>query len=200
MKDVDQEEEAYLTGMVVIALRELEECREFAALIPEVRTNLVFAAEGATDRTSVIAIGGRITTVEGRPHAAGHPKPGASDHMARLIIEIMARDKRIRAGINFRNDPSISAWLARYCEERGWVFSWIDRSAEPPSFQQGDGNSMPWKVAEAIRSAGDRIPKIFYESGAVGKEPVSVLIGEDPLTVVKEMCDIARAYGVCNAI
>jgi hydroxymethylpyrimidine/phosphomethylpyrimidine kinase len=53
---------------------------------------------------------------------------------------------------------------------------------------------MPWKVAEAIRAAGDCVPKIFYETGAVGKEPVSVLVGKDPIEVAEQACEIARLY------
>ena len=39
------------------------------------------------------------------------------------------------------------------------------------------------------------MPKMFYETGAVGKEPVSVLVGPDPITVAEEICEIARRYG-----
>ena len=53
---------------------------------------------------------------------------------------------------------------------------------------------MPWKVAEAVRAAGNRAPKIFYETGALGKEPVSVLVGGDPIEVVEQVCEIARRY------
>jgi len=53
---------------------------------------------------------------------------------------------------------------------------------------------MPWKVKEAVRAAGGKAPKLFYETGAVGKEPVSVLVGADPLVVVEEACAIARLY------
>ena len=53
---------------------------------------------------------------------------------------------------------------------------------------------MPWKVGEAVRAAGGRAPKIFYETGAVGKEPVSVLVGRDPLEVAGQICTLARDY------
>ena len=46
----------------------------------------------------------------------------------------------------------------------------------------------------AIDAAGGRVPKVFYETGAVGKEPVSVLIGKDPIVVAEQVCEIARLY------
>ena len=70
----------------------------------------------------------------------------------------------------------------------------IDRNREPEEIKETEGASMPWKVAEAIRAAGGRPPKIFYETGAVGKEPVSVLVGKDPIEVSEQICEIARLY------
>jgi predicted fused transcriptional regulator/phosphomethylpyrimidine kinase len=38
------------------------------------------------------------------------------------------------------------------------------------------------------------VPKVFYETGAVGKEPVSVLVGRDPVGVAAQACELARKY------
>jgi predicted fused transcriptional regulator/phosphomethylpyrimidine kinase len=132
--------------------------------------------------------------VNGQPHAAGKPRFGASSHMARLIVEVGKRDQSIRAGIDFANDPKLANWLEEYCKTKGWTFSVIDRRNEPEDIREAEGQSMPWKVAEAIRAAGGCVPKIFYETGAVGKEPVSVLVGEDPIEVAEQACKIARLY------
>ena len=114
--------------------------------------------------------------------------------MARLIIEIRKVDPTIRAGIDFANNPNLAVWLERYCREKGWTFSAINRGNEPPEIRETEGASMPWKVAEAIRAAGGMVPKIAYETGAVGKEPVSVILGKDPITIARELCDIAKMY------
>ena len=181
-------------GMMALALDQIENCPEFAGIIPEVRSNLVFAREGAKTREDLLAIDGRITVVDGMPHAAGKPKLGASSHMARLIIEYRKYDPSVRAGIDFANTPDLTRWLEQYCTMNGWVFSVIDRRNEPEEIKEAEGASMPWKVKEAIRAAGDRSPKIFYETGAVGKEPVSVLVGRDPLEIVSQICTIAKLY------
>jgi hydroxymethylpyrimidine/phosphomethylpyrimidine kinase len=186
------EEEIEMYGRMSVALNILEGCQEFAALIPEVRTNLVYARPGASTRYDVLGIDGRITVVNGHPTAAGKPRFGASSHMARLIVEMGKADASVRAGINFANDLGLARWLESYCQSRGWTFSVIDRRNEPEEVKEAEGASMPWKVGEAIRAAGGRVPKIFYETGAVGKEPVSVLVGEDPIEVAEEACKIAR--------
>jgi predicted fused transcriptional regulator/phosphomethylpyrimidine kinase len=181
-------------GRMAVALEIIEGCREFAAMIPEVRTNLVYASQNAKTREDVLAIDGRITVVKGMPHAAGKPRFGASSHMARLIIEIRKVDPSIRAGVDFANDPRLARWLEDYCRTKGWIFSVIDRRNEPEEIKEAEGASMPWKANAAIEAAGGRVPKIFYETGAVGKEPVSVLIGEDPIAVAMQVCEIARLY------
>ncbi|MDM7934937.1 MAG: thiamine-phosphate synthase family protein, partial [Methanothrix sp.] len=80
--NLDEEIEMY--GQISLALNIIEGCSEFAALIPEVRANLVYARPYARSREHVLGIDGRITVVNGMPHAAGKPRFGASSHMARL--------------------------------------------------------------------------------------------------------------------
>jgi predicted fused transcriptional regulator/phosphomethylpyrimidine kinase len=189
---MDEEIEMY--GRMAVALNILEGCQEFADLIPEVRTNLVYARPGAKTRYEVLGIDGRITVVNGLPHAAGKPRFGASSHMARLIVEIGKADPSVRAGIDFANDPGLAKWLEDYCQTKGWTFSVIDRRKEPEEIKEAEGASMPWKVLEAIRAADGLVPRIFYETGAVGKEPVSVLVGRDPIEVAEEISKIARSY------
>lgn len=188
------EEDIDMYGRMAIALGIIEGCQEFAALIPEVRTNLVFARARAKTRFEVLAIDGRITVVNGQPQASGKPRFGASSHMARLMVEVGKRDPDIRAGIDFANDPAFAGWLDEYCKSKGWTFSMIDRRNEPEDIREAEGASMPWKVAEAIRAAEGCVPKIFYETGAVGKEPVSVLVGKEPIEVAEQACEIARLY------
>jgi hydroxymethylpyrimidine/phosphomethylpyrimidine kinase len=183
-----------MRGAFELALDRIEACRVFAALIPEVRSNLVYAKEQAITRDDVLAVDGRITVIQGMPSASGKPRFGASSHMARLIIEVRKTDPTLRAGIDFANNPVLAAWLKDYCHEHGWVFSIIDRRNEPEEIRAAEGASMPWKVGEAIRAAGGRAPKIFYETGAVGKEPVSVLVGRNPQEVAEQICTLAQEY------
>lgn len=181
-------------GRMTSALLNLERCHEFASLIPEVRTNMVYAKSGARDPADVLAIDGRITVVSGVPKAAGQPRFGASNHLARLIIGIMESWPGMRTAINFSNTPDLARWLEVYCQKKGWAFAVIDRQAEPEVFRGVEGSTMAWKAKEAVRAAGNRAPKIFCDAGAFGKEPVSVIAGEDPISVAEELCEIARQY------
>jgi len=191
---VKNNEQTELYGKICEAIAYIENCKEFASLIPEVRTNLVYAASDAEGAEDVLGIDGRITIVNDMPCAAGRAKFGASSHMARFIIELKKIDPSVRAGINFACNPDLIILLEEYCREKGWLFSVIDRTREPKEVKEKEGASMPWKVREAIKGAGGKVPKLFCESGAVGKEDLLALVGNDPIEVAKEVCEIASLY------
>lgn len=181
-------------GRMTIALGEIEACREFVAIIPEVRTNMVFAEPHAKTPDEVMAVDGRITIVNDMPRAAGRVRFGASGHMARLIISLMKTDPTIRAGIDFSNPPGFAEWLIPYCRKNGWTLSMIDRRNEPDGLKGMEGSSMQWKAAEAVRVAGGRVPDIICDAGGPGKEPVCILVGKEPIGVARDVCGIARAF------
>jgi hydroxymethylpyrimidine/phosphomethylpyrimidine kinase len=192
------DERIELLGKMAVAIEHIEACREFATLIPEVRTNLVFASQNARGPEDVAAVDGRITTVEAMPKAAGRAKLGASSHMARLVIALNRIHPEIRSGINFASNPDLARWLEGYCQGKGWTLSLIDRKDEPEDVKVTEGASMGWKAGEAIRIAEGSAPKLFYETGDVGKEPVSVLVGGDPIQVAEEVCELAREYAAAR--
>jgi hydroxymethylpyrimidine/phosphomethylpyrimidine kinase len=181
-------------GNLVRAVHILEASEAFASLIPEVRVNIVYALSNASKIEDVAAIDGRITLVKGKVRAVGYPRFGASDHMARLIIEVMKYDRSYRAGINFAWSPELSDFLKSYALEKGWSFAWIDRTKEPEEVMKVDGKSMPWKVQELLKAGRGKIPKIFYESAGWGKEPLFVLLGENAVKVALEVIDISEAW------
>jgi len=191
---MDLNEKVDMIGRLYLGLEQIEECAEFSVLIPEVRTNFVYASKESTTPEDVLAVDGRISVVDGFPKAIGKIKFGASGYMAHLLLEIRKKDPEIRSIIDFANNPDIADFLKTYCKKKGWDFSVVDRSREPENLKDAEGEAISWKVEEAIRAAGGKMPRIFYETGAVGKEPVSILVGKDPIEVAKQMCELARSY------
>ncbi len=180
-----------ILGNLVVAVDMLERCSEFAGLIPEVRVNLAYALPGATSSREVAAIEGRITRVRGLPRASGLPAFGASDHMARLLIEVRKYEPAIDAGINFRCDQTIIEVVKDYCLEQKLLFGWIDRSREPAAVAERDGSSMPWKIKQLVDSSHG-MPRLFYEGSGWGKEPLFVALGSDAVSVAEIAIEIAR--------
>ena len=191
MSNTEQAE--MVLGNLVRAIRLLEDCPEFASLVPEVRVNLTYALPGARTPDEVAAVDGRITAVRGYPHASGLPKWGASDHMARLIIEVRQYDATFNAGINFKCDAAIIEVVQKYCAEKGILSGWIDRTKEPAEVAGPDRNSMPWKIKQ-LATNYNGIPRLFYEGEGWGKEPLFVALGSDAVEVAGIAIEIARRY------
>ena len=188
------EDQIDMFGRMTIALEEMEACRELAMLIPEVRTNMVFAPPLVKTPDEVLAIDGRITIINGMPRAAGRVRFGTSEHMARLVIGLMKTDPSIRAAIDFANPPGFAEWLTGYCRKNGWTLSLIDRQNEPRELAAKEGSSMSWKAKESVQAAGGSVPKITCDAGGMGKEPICVIVGNEPIGLARDLCGIARAY------
>ncbi len=171
------------------AVKILQNSKEFAAFIPEVRSNIVMAKENAKDVDDIAGIPGRITTVHGKPRVFMDPEFGVSSHMARLILSIMKHDSSKRSAMNIiYNDKIINI-----CEKLGLKISFYDRKDEPEDIMKVEGGTIPWGVETSIKKIDD-IPDVIYHKGAWGKEPSISLIGSDAVDVAKMAVCIARLF------
>lgn len=190
---IQSEEDEKILGNIVLALHKLESCAEFVHLIPEVRVNIAYARQKANSPDDVAAVDGRITVVNGMPKASGLPKWGASDHMARLIMETRKYSSEINAGINFKCDAQIIKVVKEFCSKNHISFGYIDRKQEPEDITLEDKKSMPWKIKQ-LKDKYNSVPKIFYESEGWGKEPLFVITGKDALEVTEIAISIAKQF------
>ncbi|OYD15266.1 hypothetical protein CH330_06155 [candidate division WOR-3 bacterium JGI_Cruoil_03_51_56] len=172
----------------------LEACSEFSALVPEVRTNFVYALADAKTASDIAGVDGRITVVEGMPKASGPVRFGVSDHLARRIIEFRKYDKTIRSALNFRWNETILEFIQADCKEKRLELGVVDRKEEPKELIGKDKGSMSWKVKQLVESCGGKIPPVFYETRGWGKEPLFILVGSDPLELAEQAIDIASGF------
>ena len=185
------EEIDYIIGCLCRGISILEKSREFADIIPEVGTNVVFSIKNPQTTYDIVAIPGRIRKIRGYPKAHERPERGASDHLARFILEIRKYDNTIRSAINFGYNERIAEVLKIYAKNKGYRIGMVDRRKEPEDIKNIDGASMPWKVKKTIDYAGG-VPRIKCEFGGEGKEDLSLLLGNDPVEIVKESILIAK--------
>ncbi len=169
----------------------LENSSEFAALIPEVRSNLVMAVEGAERIEQVVGIPGRITIVNGKPISVMEPDFMSSSHMARLVLSVMKHDPTKKSALNMKYDPMI----LEICEKLGLKVSSYNRAQEPEDVKEVEGGTIPWGVEIAIENAGT-IPDVIYHEGAWGKEPMICLVGSDAVEVAEMGICIARLFDI----
>ncbi len=176
------------------AVEIIEHSPEVVPLIPEVRTNIAFALPDAKTPNDVAAVDGRITVVNNLPKAAGPVRFGASDHLARLIIELRKYDRQIRSALNFRYNEKIHQFVAEWARQRGKKIGIIDRTKEPSEIIGKDRMSAPWKVQAILSSTNGVVPEIVYETKGWGKEPMFLFTGRDPVALAEQLMKIARDF------
>jgi hydroxymethylpyrimidine/phosphomethylpyrimidine kinase len=160
----------------------LESSLEFPKLIPEVGCNIGMAISDADSYKDVAAVEGRIVRHRGRAVPVGCVDFGASRHVARIIISSLRYNPEIRAAINVKY--SMEALAA--CIEMKLGISSFDRAEEPEST-----NTMDWGTAEAIKKYGS-VPKVIYDKGGPGKEPMIRLLGKCATEVAKLAVELAE--------
>jgi predicted fused transcriptional regulator/phosphomethylpyrimidine kinase/diadenosine tetraphosphate (Ap4A) HIT family hydrolase len=176
---------------VKIGAEILGKSSEFAAIIPEVNSNLVMALEGADKIDQVVGIPGRIIKINGLAKTVMEPDFMSSSHMARLVLSIMKHNPSLRSAINVLYDPVI----LDICEKLGLKISSYDRAYEPPEIRDVEGGTIPWGVETAIEKLGE-IPDIIYHEGAWGKEPMICIVGIDAVEVAEMAVCIAKLYDI----
>lgn len=174
------ESERYRTWKRVYDAVKLLESLNAGSLTPEVGMNVAMSLPYSTDPEDVVAVPGRLRRVGSRVIAAAPPEFGASSHLARYILTARRYDPRIRAALNMAFDEETLKEL----EGMGLTISHYDRREEPPEVKGREGSSVPWGVEQAIRRVG-RVPDVIYHRGDWGKEPMIVLLGEDPLKLAR---------------
>ena len=168
------------------ALARLESTPGLGHLIPEVRSQVAYALPGAASPREVLAVAGRITAIGGYLRAAGPVMPGASRHMAKVVLAAMAFDPTRRAAMALRFDER----LVGRARELGWSVGEFSRGREPAEIKYREGSTLEWGTREVIRRLG-HVPRAIFDRGEVGKEPVLRLIAADPAELVDMMLALA---------
>lgn len=178
-----EEKERYLV------LRELKEAVSilegspyFSKLIPEVGCNIGMAIPDAGSYEDVAAVEGRIVRHRERSVPVGCADFGASRHVAGVILSALRYDLEIRAAINIKYSEKI----LEACREMELGISSFDRADEPENT-----STMDWGTAEAIKKYGS-VPKVIYDKGGTGKEPMVRLLGINATEVAKIAVELAE--------
>lgn len=155
---------------------------EFAALIPEVGTNIAMAPKNAEKTGDVVGLSGRITKISGEPHLTGIAVPGGSEHVANIILTAMKHIPQIRAGMNIRYSPEI----VEEFRESGLDVVGFDREREPEGVK-----TMEWGTEQAIEKAGG-VPDVIFDKGGIGKEAMIRVLGKTPSEVIEKVLEIVK--------
>ena len=191
---ISEELKEQILGNLVRAVEMLKASEVLAEFVPEVRMNIAYALPSAKSVNDVAAIPGRITTYKGLLIINNYPAFGASDHLARAIIEAQKYDPSIRAAINFKYTPELCDWLEKFSSSEELNMVCVDRTEEPPDASEVDGHSMPWKIRKAVELGQEKVPDLIGETEAPGKEPLFKLFGTSTTDVANKLIKIANAW------
>jgi hydroxymethylpyrimidine/phosphomethylpyrimidine kinase len=156
-------------------------------LIPEVQSNLGYALPHASRFDEVIAFPGRIVKLNKSIATVASPMPGASRHIAQIILTVMRYQSDLRSAMNIKYSPEI----IKKCRTLGLRLSSFDRADEPSSIKIREGASLSWGI-DALLKNKKSVPDIIFDLGDNGKEPMVRVIGKDPLEVAHKVLQIAH--------
>jgi hydroxymethylpyrimidine/phosphomethylpyrimidine kinase len=161
-------------------------------LIPEIQSNLGYALPDAQEIGDVLAFPGRIIRLGGTIARVADPAPGASRHIAKILLTCAQYAPAWRAAMNIIWTPE----LIRCCERLGMTVCEFDRREEPADVKEREGSTLEWGTRQVL-SAGGPAPDIIFDRGDIGKEPVSRVLGADPCDVADKIIRIAAAVAPC---
>jgi hydroxymethylpyrimidine/phosphomethylpyrimidine kinase len=165
---------------------------DISSLIPEVMSNLGYAAPYPEGPQDVAAFPARILKTPKGTLVPEAPAFGVSRHIASIILTAMKFFPHLRSAMNIRYIEGIED-LAPKLHLRAAGF---DRAQEPPEVKAQEGGTLAWGVASVMKSlqSWEPPPDLIYDRGEVGKEPMIRILGENPLQVVEKALALKNAW------
>lgn len=164
------------------------QAEDLSPLIPEVMTNLGFAAPYPEGPQDVAAFPGRLVKSASGVIIPAAPAFGASRHVAAVILTALVTHPELRSAMNIKYVADIEV-LAPLLHLR--VAS-CDRADEPAAVESQEGGTLAWGVASVLK-AGKPAPDIIYDKGDLGKEAMLRILGPSPMAVAEKALAIKHA-------
>jgi len=157
-------------------------------LIPEVMSNLGFAAPYPEGPQDVAAFPGRLVKTPEGMLIPAPPAFGASRHIASVILTAMATHPQLRAAMNIKYIEGLEN-LAPMLHLRLASF---DRNQEPSEVKAQEGGTLAWGVASVLKT-GEPPPDLISDRGGWGKESMVRILGTNPMNVAEKALALKNA-------
>ena len=167
------------------AITKFTHLNNIANAIPECQTNFVFSKKSPKSLLDVLGISGRIVKSGDHVIKAGNLQYGGSKHVATAVITMNKKFEQIRSAINIKFDKQTISAL----EKNGFNVKNYNRTKEPKGIKNKEGSSIEWGVSSAIRNS-KQPPDAIFHKGDFGKEPMIIIFGESPKTVLRKVSQI----------
>lgn len=152
--------------------------------IPECQTNFVYSKQNPKSTKDMLGISGRIVKAGKEVIVAGNLTYGGSKHVATALLEVNKKFPTIHSAINLKYQDSTISKI----KKAKLSTSYYDRTEEPKDVKN-KGSSIEWGIKNAIKKLKDP-PDIIFHKGDFGKEPMIIVFGETPKSVLKKLLKI----------
>jgi hydroxymethylpyrimidine kinase / phosphomethylpyrimidine kinase / thiamine-phosphate diphosphorylase len=169
------------------AINKIHLLDRFGILVPETQSNIVFALPDARSIHHIAGVKGRVIKIGHVARAASLVEFGASIHVASAILAYMTNNRLIRSAMNIKFDNKILS----VCQSL-FPLSEYDRHAEPIHMKEMEGKSVFWGIKHALEK--NPTSEVIYHKGDIGKEPMTIIFGTDPMNVISKIEKILKRY------
>lgn len=167
----------YVLGQIVDAVNMLAKAEKVYRLLPEIRSNLVMAKEGARNTDDIAGIPGRLTEVFGRITAPAYPAWGASRYTAGILLAVLQIDSSRRAAMEIRYSEELVELIRR----GGMEIEHLD---------PGSGKHLSEMLRECLKDG--KLPMAFYTEGGFAREGAIIITGQNAVEVAKTVIKISE--------
>lgn len=168
-------------------LRALESAYEYLSknrciyiLVPEVMMNIAYSKEAPSSINDIAAFPGRITKIGKGIASLSKPSWGASRHLGRILLKIASKRRDARAIANIKTLDCVKKAL----DEMGISY----KTLGPRSTYEGEEEIIS-EIGGALIEEG---VVAVVDLGGMGLEPVTYIVGRDPLEISVRISRIAR--------
>ncbi|MGY5147996.1 MAG: bifunctional hydroxymethylpyrimidine kinase/phosphomethylpyrimidine kinase [Candidatus Nitrosopumilus sp. bin_7KS] len=152
--------------------------------IPECQTNFVYSKSKPKSTKDILGLSGRIVKAGNEVIVAGNLTYGGSKHVATALLAVNKKFPKIYSAINLKYEKSI---ISKIKKTKLSVSSY-DRIKEPNDVKI-KGSSVEWGIKNAIKNLKSP-PDIIFHKGDFGKEPMIIIFGDNPKSILKKLSKI----------
>jgi len=167
------------------AIYKFTKIRNISKRIPECQTNFVFSKKSPKSINDVLGISGRIVKTGANVTQAGSLEYGGSKHVATAILAFNKKFPHICSAINLKFQKETIIKL----KKNGFTVKNYDRIREPKMSKNNEGSSIEWGITSVLKDCKESPDAIFHK-GDFGKEPMILIFGSTPDSVIEKISKI----------
>lgn len=168
------------------SINEFVRIRNIYRNIPECQTNFVYSKSNPKSTKDILGLSGRIVKAGNEVIVAGNLTYGGSKHVATALLAINKKFPEIHSAINLKYEKSIISKIKR----SKLSTSSYDRVNEPNDVKI-KRSSVEWGINNAIKNL-KLPPDIIFHRGDFGKEPMMIIFGDNPKSILKKLTKITK--------